>query len=801
MTIVNAKLRYFRHKNVVFSSSKALMINCDRKLLDPDLYVFENSTFECELFPDGKRIKSLKMLNNNIPQKNLSPIKELLLKLRIVIDYFEKNYSLIAINKAIDILNKNGYKTDNLREIIKKNIAKSGLAILYDIVKKEVNNSGFIDKINQFFARHDSDWTLLKKEIFDVLKLSDDSGLAHTSKTNLIEFTEFSKNSSEIKIYLDESWPKDSDEGIIAGIVWDGSRIDTNLLKTRDTHTSTISYLQQDPIMLNKCQKAFPFILRSKEKDYKNLLTRSLKFLLGWLLPQEGYPCEVSVYMEAYTSKGNQFGPNTDWTDFFETIMYDAKNTNKNRYQRWKIKEARCVAKDFEYVAWGDLLAYFGLENTEEVRELIKTHKIDEWIGNVYIDSWLEQKLLEADSEKFNPESYIDLLINGENSKPIVNYLKKYFSKKIEQDENLASELINALDRYFSEKNKNVEFLEKVLNAIEANISNLAATAYARKRLKWLVFLIKDANHHGNIAKTQLLLADYNRTKKMVIENDRELVMQSDLAILVHFNDNFDFDTALMFAKDLINSPAFPYLSLFTRAKISSSYAQALSLNQKYSEAETFFNNAIDFLSRSDLSLNIKAREIHQTSIYRLTNAFDGNLQNRNKVFSETLGNMKDNYNKLALGEIDNIYDIHLLVKLAYFNEELRKYYSGVNETSYVFSRTSFHPWQFIYLYMALLTDSPQDKNRYLVKSMSICNQRNQGATMKFIGFIIKLISLIMFDKDLQPSLQEAMTMYATENIQQGEGILKKAIDIYNGNSDKKEKIVSILKLLPFNYH
>ena len=662
MNTVKAKLRFINNKSIVFSDNKHNRLTGELRLLNPDLYLFRNSLFECELSSDNpSRVNSFKLLDNGISKK-LNKVNEFLLKLTILEDYLENIFSIVAINDALDVLMEKGYKTENLREAMKTTVAKTGVKALHELVKTKVNCSDFEEIVKVFFDRRGSEWLPLKKEVMDMMGwslntsepiCSNDSKCQNNASS--IEFTDFSKKSSEIKIFLDESWPKDSDEGIIAGIIWDGDKINSNLLPKRETHRSTTSYLENDPVLLKKCSRALPFILKVNEKDYKKLLTKSLKFILGWLLPQDGYPCNVSVYMEAFTSENSQFGPNADWTDFFEAIIYDAKNANKSRYQRWKIKKAKCVAKNYEYVAWGDLLAYFGLAATEEVRNLIKVHKIDEWIGNVHIDSWLEQKLADFDAVKFNFESYIDLLTNGENKGLFVSKLITYLSKRIEQDENLANELINTLDnKYFSEKSKSVEELQKVLMVIENKIPNLAKTSYARKRLKWLVFLIKDANHHGNIEKVQELLSDYNKTKALVIENDRELVMQSDLAVFVHYCDNFDFEAALSFIKNLKNSPAFPFISLATRAKISSCYGQALALNQRYQGAEDAFKEALDYLNLSDLNANIKEKEIHQTSIYRLTNAWDGNLSNKNIIFKETLGKPEVCYKKLSLGELDN---------------------------------------------------------------------------------------------------------------------------------------------------
>lgn len=161
-------------------------------------------------------------------------------------------------------------------------------------------------------------------------------------KNKLRDFGSFSKNATNIRIYIDESWPalnnekKELNVGVISGIVWIGLFPDKRELPFVGTHK------QGNPqalLKLLKCENAMPFIMPIKSlknnamKNYIELVEATVKILLGWLLPQQGKKCNVQIFAEHI----GEFVDKTDKTEHFQGMLKQAAEQNKNRFARFSI--------------------------------------------------------------------------------------------------------------------------------------------------------------------------------------------------------------------------------------------------------------------------------------------------------------------------------------------------------------------------------------------------------------------------------------------------------------------------------
>ena len=782
-----------------------LPINC----LDKDVYPFKGSTY---IYEENNQKQTLTLKNLELPHKkdslsneiNESVLKELHLKINFLIISGYNYFSKKALNDALDKLSEINYDVNNLRMALNYDLSGNGLEKLLSLINTAIYESKETIKaqLTTFFERrNEAGWIYLKNDIFKCLGLV----ISENDDFNIFmdDITSFSLKSSSIRIYLDEAWPENSDEGIIAGIIWNGDAIDIKSLPIRQTHTNSPLYLEKDPATLLKCSKAFPFIIKTKEKIYLNLLTKVIEFILGWLLPQRGYPCEVSIFAEAFTDKSSEFYVGADLTSHFKTIISELKVNHVNRFQRWTIKQVKCVNKDFEYIAWGDLLGHFGLMNGEKVLQFYNVHKISQWLGNINLDKWLEKKLNSLEN-KITANDYLDLLKNSYNRENFVTLLLKKISEHVANNEEFINDLINSINELFKNKKKKSTDIEKILLYIEENIPNISETSYMRNRLKWFTYLIKNANNKGDTVKVGELLDDYVNVRRQVIENDRELVAQSDLAISVYYNDNFDFETANLQLKQLKSDQSFRFLSLFTRAKITSSYAQSLSILGKHKEAEMNFIEALDYLKKSDLNQRQKQIEITQTLTYRLTNAFDGKLSNKDELFCEMFINPQEAYLNLKNGIISNPYSVHLLLKIAYFDGKYRIFYRGLPYEYDDFNGSELnHPWQLIMMYSGLMYKSASDyfAKRCFDTSLLICRKKDQGAVVKLIGCIIQMIASVNNLNKIRPESLKIMRQFIKKELYLGLDRFKQAIEILNSNENADIKTSKLLLLLPFNYH
>jgi hypothetical protein len=112
-------------------------------------------------------------------------------------------------------------------------------------------------------------------------------------------FTEFDPKSRKLTVYIDETWPKGNETGVIAGLVWNGDGPNTEKLpKIRPHIWECLDFEQQATRALTDVYAAsdcFPFIMpvratagRNPGAEYDEYVGLALQLLLGWVLPTVG---------------------------------------------------------------------------------------------------------------------------------------------------------------------------------------------------------------------------------------------------------------------------------------------------------------------------------------------------------------------------------------------------------------------------------------------------------------------------------------------------------------------------------
>ena len=318
-----------------------------------DKYPFIGSCYEGKFINDsnnhiGESWKvTLKTSASITPFEEIkSKNEEIKLKLNIIYYLNSGCIDLNYYNNFLSELNKLGYNVSNLRLLPSYKIEKTGLSNLFDIINKssEQNLEQLKVSLKSFFKKKSGEgWEIIMKEINRVYSLDKEKNLITENffQKHITNLTDFSKESSKIKIYIDEAWIINTNKGFICGLVWDGNSINEKLLPTRRTHKDNPKALENDPKPLLNCNKALPFILSFDENNYTDLFTKAIKFILGWLLPQEGNACEVTINAEYLTDITGEYPINTDKTKEFQKLFKELQNKTKHRYQRWIIKKLR----------------------------------------------------------------------------------------------------------------------------------------------------------------------------------------------------------------------------------------------------------------------------------------------------------------------------------------------------------------------------------------------------------------------------------------------------------------------------
>jgi tetratricopeptide (TPR) repeat protein len=637
-----------------------------------------------------------------------------------------------------------------------------------------------------------------------------------TATSQIKDFTDFSKNASDITIYIDEGWPglvKDNthrkNEGIIGGIVWLGKNVDEKLLPVISTHLREIkstSVMAEGLLKLLECQQAMPFIMPidntilnvNAQKSYFELFEAAIKILLGWLLPQSGTQCNVRIFAEHIA----EFVDNTDKTDYFQGLLRQASEYTRHRFVRFHIETVKWKGKEFEYIPYADLLSYLPQEAGCFGKNIGKAANYKTYYGYVplSLDLFNLVSRLDIVEDTKNVEDFyklIDLLHGTKIYSLIMNDL----AERLENQQEIKLLILGSLEEKYRQKERDLTKLRKYFKELYGFIQFFEDNAAYNICLQIVLLKIQKANHDGCPEAANFCAERYEILRGIAIEQgDLDMAIECDLNLGVHFNDRFLFDEALRVHQQNFDAPYFQFLRPIYKAKIVSSLGQCYSIARDYQKAESYFEKAIRFFENCEHP--DKSRDIEQTIVYRLINALEGEMEGFEALFSSFFNLTEDTAIEFAKSDsVLDQYKHHLFIRVLCECPRFLKYKESYLENEGSWKFQPFHPWQLIVFYRALLVyeGSPKEAYDYFSQALEICNDSEHGDTMAVIGAVLGVVGTQFFDDESGFLKKETEGM-----IEKSESVVG-ALNIVETLRDalvnpQYYDVWSLLGLLPFNY-
>ena len=623
---------------------------------------------------------------------------------------------------------------------------------------------------------------------------------------DLNNFTDFSKDSTELNIYIDEAWPcndefSDDPEnkkiGVIAGIVWLGNEINPKVLPEIPFHidkvNKRISFLK--PLL--DCRNAMPFIFPLKNeagmnsgKDYFTIFEAAVKILLGWILPQKGKKCNVRIYPEHI---GN-FIDGTDKTEYFRGVLNQAMK-DTGRFSRFNIEKVEWQDKDFGYIPYADLLGYVTLSTPKslEFRERSKCEELD---GYLPISIGLFELLSRLDiiEETKNVEDIYDIIDSIYGTK-IYSFIMSDLKKRLENNVELKTKILESIEAKYLAKNRDLRKLRWYFKEIMPFIESLEETADTVTKLMFTSVRLQDANHEGNPAKIEKYLADYDEKRKKAIQlREFEIAADCELHLAVHYNDMFQFDKAL----DTLSRNEFYFdsLKLPTLGKFYSSLGQNKSIQKNFNEAKCWFDKALEEFNKSED--REKALEIEQTSVYRLFNALEGNDMEYPKMFSDFFGSSTEIAAKFAKeNSVADQYKHHLLIRSLFSRNDLGEFKAAYLAEKENWNFLPQHPWQLLEFYRAMLLDDEAESYKHQENALKICDFEEHGGIIALMGAVLAAAAIAKY-----PSKKDELKRKSLKFIEKAGSVAGawKILDDLRQRLEEDRDFDSVLEFLPFNY-
>ena len=568
--------------------------------------------------------------------------------------------------------------------------------------------------------------------------------------------TDFSRDASHIRIYLDETWPGTQDKeygdiGVIAGIVWAGSEPDETRLPMIQTHIRTRSpgEFRKAIDRLLKCRCALPFIFPITKRDitmtdYPLMLRIALQTLLGWILPQNGRPCDVEIFAEGIGQSGMSAGVN--YAASFQEMCNTVRCTSGNgRMSRWHIRSVFSMPEDdegknFEYIPYGDAVAYLAVP-TEKARQYGAGFDAERTFpAYVPISPELLNWLNRLDT--FSPRGYAETLFEfakEHHETKLYSFIVNEAVEHAQNDADFRDALFNELEEMFSRKERDLAILSSLTRILVKRFPVEMFDGSPRQKSIRLLVELQNANHSGRPEDAAACVEKYRLLRGSLLEDNRELCAYTDMNLAVHYNDLLDFGKAASVCRPWEQDPSFDHLGLRIRGQILSSIGQGYAFAGDFVRGYEYFRKALQmFGNRLDF-----ADEIDQTAVYCALDVLD------NRYFPQALRMAEAVFQCEFSGAVakygDNLYrpfHHHLLVKNLFFNPEAGKYIPLYLARRDTWQNKPQHPWELIELYRILLLhrQDPESAKERTAALWQLYGEINGGGIMDLLEVFARCV-------------------------------------------------------------
>lgn len=622
-----------------------------------------------------------------------------------------------------------------------------------------------------------------------------------------------------ISVYIDESWPgthpdikSPKYEGIIAGIVWLGQHPNEKELPFISNHLRDPDLIYAGLKNIENAARCFPFIMSIRLDDetenaqrfYDELLQTCVKVLLGWLLQTNSHDVkQVSFHME--NIGGHIAGENVKGK--FEGYLAALKERAPQRFNQWKVHQAHFVDKEFEYIPYGDLLAYVALETNPNIKKIGEKFNYKNLPGYLPITLDLSQQLDDIDrlEELGNVDQVLNFLIDTRGT-ALCNIVMADLKGRLAARQDLQEKLLVSLEERYQNKARDLRQLRTLSNDVIRLISILPDDLPKHIQMIFFALQLQKANHHGDPESAGKVRERYQAIQDDLRIHDREFAAYVDLNVAVSYADSFQFHQAQATVDAILHDQFFGALTPAMQGRAHSAAGQYYSMLGAYEKAEASFALALEKFEVADLKEAQKKGECQQTGIYRAINAMDASFPTARDLVHRIVA-----LEAKEIGEIakdvshDHEYRHHLLLRALYLVPELhplRQYYLKEMDD---WESALQHPWELINLYRALLiidsdiSDARNLANHYFDQAFMICCDEEHGLILNLLGVMVATVALCV--TGTQSYYNEGQVILnrignrlpgAAPAIQ----VLQEVLD-----APAPEKVSHVLNCLPFNYH
>ncbi len=627
--------------------------------------------------------------------------------------------------------------------------------------------------------------------------------------------SDFYLSASNLDIYVDEQWPGCFDssrdqEAVVSVLVVPGG-LTPQLPQLADHQFAKLTDTERCHLLqsLFLSRPVFPFLLRLQTpgrqavESREVLLGAALRLLLGCVVPRPAAK-KVSFRLFVDQDDGKSYRPGMDLNPVARALLVDAQRNHPRLFKAWELAGAEVIESSHPLISWCDFLNHAlprpDLPNRKAYTDWANASN---WPGFAEVaDSQVESILRAANPSPAALPSLVDTML------PLSRFRwgREILAVWQGQMDRYGQRLLREFLRRYDAPDRDVRLLERQYLVLRDHLLPANPDPPRGYKLVSTALQFHYANHRGDPSQAETAAADFQRSWRKIGRGDPELALHTAILLAVHDFDQFEFDRANLFLNDVEAEFSTSGLSPRLRGILLSVRAQTAALLRRPDQAESLFASAIQELQEIDDPID-RTQEVARTTNYRMANladfdsaALSAALQHRFPSLPETLVRLA------SASAMPDDYEHALLLRSIYlagaqpWSRDLAFSYLQCREQ---WCHGNSHPWEFIYLYRALLLyiraeetlQSPM--NTAFRQALRVCSAQSRGFTMRLIAAMIATCAFLCtgdlaFREQAEASFPEPGHAAADRAMASLRAMLAKPEDFL---------VTDALLALPFYYH
>ena len=475
----------------------------------------------------------------------------------------------------------------------------------------------------------------------------------------------------------------------------------------------------------------------------------SIYTLIKWVVKLIPINTNKTTELTFYIEERSEYNTSINLLPIIDVLLAELSEINPNRYRKVKINAKFIDKYEHPLIGYADTIAHMWGSPSPISQDRLRKSKM---LGHCLIrpsDNVMERLYHSLDStETLEPNEWYEITsaVADEPKGTLLHDTLNELGEIVQNDQNKWIAFLEEVRKNLSHS-YNPLTINTALNWLEKNTPQ-GLTLSPLDQLHKLSVEIDRANHLGNFDSSMNdKISKIKELREKLFDEYAKELCEIDLRLIISYSNIYEFSKM----KDIIDywqKVDTATITKETKGKLISSEGQYYAFIGNNTEAVRKFDEAISLFKT--LSDNKKV-EIHApwTSSYKAVSLLDLKEQKVEQVRSilenSIIGQSLLQSIKSILTTPSRRFEEYLMLRTfvyypTSFSEEIQEYINKIE----LWNDGDSHPYQIINFYRAWLlfkNDKYDLAKEFIKNTFDICNNSNEGVTIKWIGYTLQLLA------------------------------------------------------------